>query len=224
MNMYRCYSNLCHRGSLLPLLCLWNIPKIEVTHRDWDSFVRVKQCFSSLGLGEIGRLFGQLFGLYMDVCISSIVIYGECSHVLLWFTASFTGSQRVSLLKQEEKSSRAEGYIWCRWCNLPCPGESKALVRAPLHWGLCGHLVPCWACLPPQLRLSTELSDGAVNFSTVVVNVPGNCELFRTHHWLIYTHYYIPIPISSIIPGLGHHFLSYLPLTLFSFSINHGLF
>lgn len=72
--------------------------------------------------------------------------------------------------------------------------------------------------------LSTAPADAALGAAAVPVTVPGSRELPGAHRWLIYTHYYIPIPISSIIPGLGHHFLSSLPLTLFSFSINHGLF
>lgn len=125
--------------------------------------------------------------------------------------------------KTGREECKTEGWFWCRWCNLPWPGELKAGVRALLHWGLCGWLLPCWACLPSQLRLSTELSDGVLNFAMVVVNGSGSCELLEAHQWLIYTHYDILIPISSVIPGLGHHFLSYLSLTLF-FSINHGLF
>lgn len=94
---------------------------------------------------------------------------------------------------------------------LPCPGESGAAARAPGGGG----------CSP---GLSTAPADGALGAAAVPVTVLGSRELPGAHRWLIYTHYYIPIPISSIIPGLGHHFLSSLPLTLFSFSINHGLF
>lgn len=35
----------------------------------------VKQSLSSLGLGEIGRLFGEMFGLCVDIRVSSVAIY-----------------------------------------------------------------------------------------------------------------------------------------------------
>lgn len=100
--------------------------------------------------------------------------------------------------------------------------QSKQLhcrFSAGAHWlaGLASlsPLCPSWGCL----NLNSE-----ENLATAMVIVPRNLEWLGAHCWLIYTHYYIPIPISSIIPDLGHHFPSSLPLTVFSFSINQGLF